>query len=115
MKHIIDIENDENDRFDILADNVAKLEVYDEDGNNISKTSRITLFMSKNALLGLGTELIRLSYKYKEGRNYHIDPVIEDYMIQSLGIFLTPNSSEIVIGCCDMKVIDEYLKDEKDI
>jgi hypothetical protein len=32
-------------------------------------------------------------------------------MVQTLGVFLTPDSSELIVGCSDEKVIDEYFKE----
>lgn len=108
MKYIIDIENDENDDFERNADNVCTVQVTNSLGNDISDQVKVQLFLNKNALLGLGTELIRLAHNYKEGRHYHLEPVDEDNVCQRMGIFLTPNSSELVISCNDNKQIDEY-------
>lgn len=69
----------------------------------MTKSSRVTLFLSRNALLGLGTELIRLAHDYKEGRHYHLNPATEDMMIQTLGVFLSPGSCELVVGCSNEK------------
>lgn len=69
----------------------------------MTKSSRVTLFLSRNALLGLGTELIRLAHDYKEGRHYHLNPATEDMMIQTLGVFLSPDSCELVVGCSNEK------------
>jgi hypothetical protein len=111
MKYLIDIENEENDDFEKTADNVGVLQVFDSNGNEITKTSKVSLFLSKNALIGLGTELIRLAHNYKEGKHYHVEPASKDRMIQSLGVFLTPDSCELIVGCSDGKIIDEYFKD----
>lgn len=112
MKYVIDIKNDEHDEFESKADNVAVLQVFDNEGNEITKQSKVSLFLSENALLGLGTELIRLAHNYKEGKHYHIEPASEDMMVQTLGVFLTPDSSELIVGCSDEDVIDEYFKDK---
>lgn len=113
MKYVIDLKNDEHDEFESKADNVAVLQVFDNEGNEITKQSKVSLFLSKNALLGLGTELIRLAHNYKEGKHYHIEPASEDMMVQTLGVFLTPDSSELIVGCSDEDVIDEYFKDKR--
>ncbi|MDO7908783.1 hypothetical protein Q5741_20575 [Paenibacillus sp. JX-17] len=111
MKYLIDIENDENDGFERFADNVGVLQVYDVNGKEITDSSKVTLFLSRNALIGLGTELIRLAHNYKEGRHYHIEPASKEMTVQTLGIFLTPDSCEFIVGCGNEKVIDEYTKD----
>ena len=112
VKYVIDIENDENDEFESKADNVGVLQVFDNVGNDITKQSKVSLFLSENALLGLGTELIRLANNYTEGRHHHIRPADKEMMVQTLGIFLTPDSSELIVGCSDEDVIDEYFKDK---
>lgn len=111
MKYVIDIENDENDDFERLADNVGVLQVFDCNGNEITKSSKVSLFLSKNALIGLGTELIRLAHNYKEGRHYHLEPASKELTVQTLGVFLTPDSCELIVGCSDEKNIDEYFED----
>lgn len=108
MKYIIDVMNDENDDFEKKADNVADFQVFDKNGSNISTESYATLFLSKNALLGLGTELIRLAHDFHEGKHSHIEPTTEDMMIQRMGIFFTPDSSKLILGCGEMKKIDDY-------
>lgn len=70
---MIDIENDKNVDFERFADNVDVLQVFDSNGNEITKSSKVSLYLSKNALIGLGTELIRLAHNYKEGRHYHLE------------------------------------------
>lgn len=110
MKHEVDIYNDDNDEFENKADNVVVLQVRDTNGNDITSKSKVQLFLSKNALLGLGTELIRLAYNYKEGKHYHVEPTKEDMMVQRMGIFLTPQSGELIISCSDNKAIDEYFE-----
>jgi len=111
VKYLIDIENDENDDFERLADNVCVLQVFDSIGNEITKSSKVSLFLSKNALIGLGTELIRLAHNYKEGRHYHLEPASKELTVQTLGVFLTPDSCELIVGCSDEKNIDEYFED----
>ncbi len=110
MKYIIDIDSDENDEFEIKADNVCVVQVTDNLGNDVSNEVKVQLFLNKNALLGLGTELIRLAHKYREGKHFHLEPAEEDNMCQRMGIFLTPNSSKLIIGCSDNHQIDEYFK-----
>jgi hypothetical protein len=109
MKYIIDIDNDEHDEFEVNADNVVVVEVFDNNGHKVTFESKVQIYLSKNALLGLGTELIRLAHKYIEGKHYHITPADKDMLCQRLGIFLTPDSSELIITCSDNKKIDEYI------
>lgn len=66
MKYEVDINNDDNDVFENKADNVGMLQVFDNEGKEITEQSTVSLSLSKNALLGLGTELIRMAHNYKE-------------------------------------------------
>jgi hypothetical protein len=110
MKYVIDIDNDENDEFERNADNVCAVQVTDSLGNDVSNEFKVQLFLNENALLGLGTELIRLAHKYREGKHFHLEPAEVDNMCQRMGIFLTPNSSKLTISCSDNNQIDEYFK-----
>ncbi|WP_441007275.1 Imm32 family immunity protein [Parageobacillus thermoglucosidasius] len=53
--------------------------------------------LNKNALLRLGTELIRLAHNYKGGKHYHIDPIENEDASQVMGIILHPESCELII------------------
>lgn len=110
MNYIIDIDNDENDEFELDSNNVGIVNVYDKNGYKITSDTKVQIFLSKNALLGLGTELIRLAHHFKEGKHYHITPADNETLCQRLGIFLAPDSSELIISCSDNKKIDEYIK-----
>lgn len=110
MEYIIKIDNDEHDEFEEKADNVAVVDVYDNNGNRINDKVKVQIYLSKNALLGLGTELIRLAHNYAEGKHYHITPAEKEMICQRMGIFLTPDSSELIITCCNNKIIDDYFE-----
>ena len=110
MEYIVSIDNDGHDKFEENADNVAVIEVFDNKGQKIGSNSKVEIFLSKNALLGLGTELIRLAHNYVEGKHYHITPADKEMLCQRMGIFLTPDSSELIITCCDNEKIDDYIK-----
>lgn len=112
MKYEIDIENDDNDEFEKDADNVGILQVYDKEGKDITSESRVQLFLSKNALLGLGTELIRLAHSYHDTKHVHMESAKVDSMVQRMGVFLAPNSAELTIVCNDSKAIDDYFGKE---
>lgn len=112
MTYEVDINNGDNDVFENKADNVGMLQVFDNEGKEITEQSTVSLSLSKNALLGLGTELIRMAHNYKEGKHYHVEPATKDLMVQTLGFFLTPDSSELIVGCSDEGVIDTYFESD---
>lgn len=95
--------------------NVASLEVFDQCGSGVSGQVRyITMFLSKNAMLGLGTELIRLAHNFEEGKEIHIIPAsLEKGAQESMGVFLTPDSCELIIKCKSFGTVDEVLEEYK--
>ena len=95
--------------------NLACFKVFDRQGNDISKQVQyVTIFLSKNAMLGLGTELIRLAYNFEEGKEVHVIPASKETGAeQSMGIFLTPDSCELTIRCEHFEPIEKYLEEYK--
>ena len=86
MKYEIDIQNDKNDEFKNDANNVGIVQVHDKEENDITSKANVQLFLSRNALLGLGTELIRLAHSYSHIKHIHIKPAQADMMVQRIGI-----------------------------
>lgn len=113
MKYEIDLQNIKNDIYDENSDNVATLEIFNNEGKDISKQANAILYLSKNALLGLGTELIRLAHSFEDGKHIHLDSLDEQMIVERLGVFMTPESSDFIICCSNMKDIDSYFMDDK--
>lgn len=106
--------SDEEEEFELAGDNIAQIDVMDKNGNNITKDCRVQITLSKNAMLGLGTELIRLAHKFSDGKHFHIDTISQDSdAVQTLGIMLHPESCELIVGCGEFKSFGEYLKEDK--
>ena len=103
---------DKEESFERTRDNIAHVTVYDSNGNDVTKQSRVQITLSKNALLGLGTELIRLAHQYRNGKHFHIDPISTESAVQSLGLMLHPDSCEFIIGCRDFEPYTEYIKED---
>ncbi len=95
--------------------NLACFKVLDKQANDISDQIRyITIFLSENAMLGLGTELIRLAHNYEEGKEIHIIPASKEKGAeQSMGVYLTPDSCELIIRCQHFESIEKYLEEYK--
>lgn len=106
MKYEIDIVDDSDDKFEENADNVAVIKVIDHNGCDMTSVCEVNVFLSKNAMLGLGTELIRLAHNFKEMKHVHLEPCTKEMQVQRMGIFLSPDSSEITIICNDNDVVD---------
>ncbi|MFD4706440.1 hypothetical protein ACFWM3_16440 [Gottfriedia sp. NPDC058432] len=101
---------DKEEVFEIEGNNIAEVTVLDSNGNNITNDCRVMISLSKNALIGLGTELIRLAHNYKDGKHFHIEPISKGNVVQSMGIMLHPESCELIVGCGEYDSFDEYTK-----
>lgn len=109
INYIVDLAFD-NDYFEchnIGFNNVAEIRVL-KDGENISQTCRLTLMLSRNGLLGLGTELLRLANNYSKNKSLIIWPIEENKLNCELGFFLTTNSASLSVGCEDFQNVFYY-------
>ena len=95
--------------------NIASFNVFDENNNNISDAYKfVQIWISNNGMIGFGTELIRLAHNFEEGKEVKIIPSSkENGAQQSMGIFLTPESCELVIKCENFEPIDTYIDETK--
>lgn len=116
MKHVIIL--DENNDDDFLEDyekdddNICEILVSNEKQEDITKKCKVQLNISKNALIGLGTEMIRMAYKFKEGKHFHIPPIKDkENIYQVMGVVLTPDSCELIVCCTENGTIDKHTKD----
>ncbi len=55
----------------------------------------ININLTKNAIIGLATELIR--FAYNDECHVHMYPCIEEIIFDYMGVFLTPDSEELII------------------
>ncbi|PEL10252.1 hypothetical protein [Bacillus sp. AFS017336] len=105
--------SDEEEVFETEGNNIAEVTVIDNNGINITKDCSVMISLSKNALIGLGSELIRLAHDYKDGKHFHIDPISKGNVVQSLGIMLHPESCELIVGCGEYKTFNEYINEDE--
>lgn len=78
--------------------NVGDLKVLYKN-EDISPKCYITLMLSKSALLGLGTELLRLAHNFIDCKSLDSYPIEEHRMDCQLGFFLTQNSAALSVEC----------------
>jgi len=106
----IPAEHGEIEDFEKSDDNIALFRVLDKNGKDISQECvYVEIWLSENAMLGLGTELIRLAHNFEEGKSITIEPSTEKEAKQEMGIFLTPDSCELTIFCKSFEPIEQYL------
>jgi hypothetical protein len=115
IEYEVDISANCSKDFEKEWNNIAKFKVFDFDNNDISiKCQYVEFGLSIDAMLGLGTELIRLAHNFEEGKEVHILPASKEKGAeQSMGIFLTPDSCELIIKCENFGPIDKYLEEYK--
>lgn len=112
FNYLVDMnfDNEFVESYSIGFNNVAEMRVL-KDGEDISSRCTVTLMLSKNALLGFGTQLIRLAHNFDKGNNYIIKPISNEEIDCSFGFFLTPNSAFFVIGCESFNNVFYYDRD----
>ena len=75
MKYTFSIPATKEEQSEILYDNMLLFRVYDENNKDISaKCVYVIINLTKNAKIGLGTELIRLAHNFEEGKEIHVTP-----------------------------------------
>ncbi|WP_337873996.1 hypothetical protein [Exiguobacterium sp.] len=108
MRYYIELYDDSNDRFEFDEDNVGTVKILDGGDEVLGGNYRVMLTLSKNGMIGLGTELIRMAHQFEIGRHDHIEPMVEDFIVQRMGVFLTPESREIIVACGTEREVDSY-------
>jgi hypothetical protein len=107
-----------------LQENHEDVEPYAEEGRNVMRATvlkgsngkdRIMLELSRDAMLGLGTALIRWAHEEsRSGAHAHLHPVDRELISQYMGVFMAPDSCEVIfIPHVEMGVIEDLLDEEK--
>lgn len=100
IDYLVDLgfNNDYFECHNLGFNNIAELRVIKGE-QDISKNCKTTLMLSRNGLLGLGTELLRLAHNFGKIDSRLITPVEGRFLNCSLGFFLTSNSAKLEVGC----------------
>jgi hypothetical protein len=109
FNYLIDMlyDSDYCETYNIGFDNVAEIRVV-KDETDITKRCVVLYKFSKNALIGLATEFIRLAHNYCEGKSDIIYPLWSETPNCKLGFFLTAGSATMIIGCKELGNVYEY-------
>ncbi|GAA0178460.1 hypothetical protein SH2C18_15160 [Clostridium sediminicola] len=104
LEYLVDLnfDNDFLESHEIGFCNVAEIKVI-KNNIDISKKCRVTLMLSKDALIGIGTQALRLAHNYDKRIKYSIIPSNEENSNSSFGFYLTSDSSSMIVGCKDNK------------
>ncbi len=85
-----------------------------QNADNI-KDCKVQLFMSKNAMLGLGKELIRAAHEKGVGDITHFYPsTSHPGYSQTLGVIVHPESVEPILGDDEFETIDNIILDSNE-
>jgi hypothetical protein len=101
-----------------------KIETYEESDKNLLKIRiqlptgemvegegyRVEIALSNDAMLALGTSLIRAAHsKNKELNFWHLHPSDKDLISQNFGVYLHPKSCELLISEKDFESIHKIV------
>ncbi len=91
-------------------DNILEVKVFDKKTGNEIKDCYVTLFLSKNGMVGMGENLIRYAHDFHEGRHVHLEPATsEELLVERLGVFATPESIPAIVCCNNFGNVDEEI------
>lgn len=99
--------------------NVAEVRVQAPTGEIVSDSQyKVSITLSPDAMVGLGTELIRKGLKLKEAGEKSFDHAIEHLEglyspnpCQKMGIYLTPKSCDLIILADDFGKVEEIINE----
>jgi hypothetical protein len=78
--------------------NIVQVRVQDADGKMIvSSDYKVEISFSKDAMIGFATELLRKAYNISNEGIWHLRPVDKSLISQNLGVYLHPQSCEMLI------------------
>lgn len=96
----------EKEEYEINYDNIGELLVT-QGKEDISRQCKVIFSFSKEALIGFGSYCIRKSQNFNNKSHIHIEPLGEYLANQGMGFFLTPHSTELIIGCKNFGSLEE--------
>lgn len=98
--------------------NILKVSIQDSSGQMIqSKDWRVFLDFSRDAMLGFATELLRQYYSTEEGGfgMEEMMPSEKHHAVQYLGVYLHPQSCQLMISEDKFKSLEELLQNLPDL
>jgi hypothetical protein len=111
-KFIVDInpQTDKVEDFEREDKNLLKVRVQLPNGDMIEgQDYRVEITLSKEAMLGLGTSLIRAAHSGKDLKFWHLHPADSSLTSQNFGVFLHPESCELLIAEKDFENIHKIV------
>lgn len=112
MKYVVNLDRISGaENFDEKKDNILLVHVKGIGGEDIASKCKVKFSLSKDSMLGLGKSLIRYAHeKEKIGGPLHFDKMRPNNgIIATLGVFLIPESVELIVGEHTDEPINQYL------
>lgn len=113
----LDPKKDELEQYEIEDKNLINIRIQPPGSKTIDgKGYRVELSLSIDAMLGLGTELIRTALKAKEkvfknGQFFeHLRPMDASLIVENMGVYLMPDSAELLITLKDFGEVKDISK-----
>ncbi|MEK7722873.1 MAG: hypothetical protein AAB336_00855 [Acidobacteriota bacterium] len=101
------LDNPENEEiFEVNDENIAKVRVFVPDGDKpkelLGEQCHVILEMSKDAMVGFATELLRMAYNDEEDSFKELTPSYSTFVSQYMGIILKSDSCRLSISKQDL-------------
>ncbi len=105
-KFIIDLNDNETNKYEVDGKNLVKVETKVVD----NEVNRVSMYMSKEAMISFGIALIKQAHLDYSGTNEHVEPISEFMCSDGLGIYLTHDSERLLILSDNFKTVKDELK-----
>ena len=115
-QYTLNLKNSKNasEAFEASDENIAELRIQLPGSTKMVSGSqyKVELSMTADAMLGLGTELIRSAHRLKnsaEAEFHHLQPINVNNTCQQLGIYLTTNSCQLLVADKDLGTVEKQI------
>lgn len=109
------------EEFEISDKNLVSVQILSPNGEVLKgEKYKVELTFSPDAMVGFGTHLIRKGLRAKQSSPSrfinefeHIRPIDKYDIVTSMGIYLAPNSTELMITVDDLGDVENTIKELK--
>lgn len=123
QKYSINLNPDRSkeEEYELDDKNVAEVRIQLPSGEIVSGSKyKVSISLSPDAMVGLGTELIRKGLRLKESKEEsydyaveHLEAIYSTTPCQKMGVYLTPKSCDLIILTDDFGKVENILKSLK--
>ena len=110
----IDLTPNDEEFYEVNDNNILKVRIQLPTGEMIDEAGyRVEIRLSKDAMLGLGINLIRAAYSEESNTNFwHLYPSEFGNAVQNLGVYLHPSSCQLLVSENEFEILEKELKIE---